>query len=146
MADLAPWLTLLARIVASVVLGAVALLHAFWAFGLWWPARSEAHLVHAVVGARRAERMPGAIPCLVVAVGLAVAAALPWAPADGFLGRWSPPVLQFLAAIFALRGLAPLLPIWRRATAREPFATLDRRLYAPLSLGLAVCLWVIARG
>lgn len=144
MPEIAPWIIGSAGAFASLVLCAGGLLHAVWAFGIWWPARNEDQLVAAVVGVRDAERMPGAVPCLLVAAGLLAAAALPWLPHHGVFGRWSGSVAGVLAAIFAIRAVLVLLPAWRRATAHEPFATLDRRFYAPLSLLLALAFWVLS--
>ncbi len=144
MTDLGVFAVPVARGIVTVVLGSLALLHTGWAFGLWWPARDEDHLVRAVVGARGAARMPGAIPCLVIAAGLTVAAVLPWLPQDGTLGEWYRIGMGVFAAIFALRALIVLLPAWRRATARDPFARLDPRLYAPVSALLALAFGILA--
>ncbi len=42
-----------------------------------------------------------------------------------------------IAAVFLARGVAGYLPAWRRGHALEPFATWDRRFYAPLCLLVA---------
>lgn len=116
-----------------IVLGALALIHTLWGFGLWLPQRDEAKLVKAVVGGRGVTRMPGPIPCgLVAATMLVVIGAI--------LGRGNPiadAVLWLAAVVFALRGALIWLPIWRKVTPQEPFATYDRRYYGPLCLAIA---------
>ncbi len=107
-----------------------AALHLLWAIGFWTPIRDEAQLARAVVGAPGITRMPGALACAVVAVGLFFAALLP------HLG-WFPLRTQLLTvfgAIFVLRGGAAFLPAWRKLVPEQPFASLDRRLYGPLCL------------
>lgn len=110
------------------VLGAVAVVHALWGAGFWFPLRKEEKLVRAVVGAKDATRMPGPIPCGMVSGALvAVIIALtapPSTPRDILLGA--------AAVVLILRGLLAWVPIWRRMTPREPFATLDRYAYGPL--------------
>ena len=39
--------------------------------------------------------------------------------------------------VFAGRGIAGYVPVWRARFPREPFATYDRRYYSPLCLILA---------
>ncbi len=131
----------LTSVILSAVLAAIAGLHVLWGFGLWVPIRDEAALARAVIGFSGARRMPGAVPCGVVAVVLLTAAWLPWWPdgAERTLG------LAAFAGVFLARGVAAYVPSWRRLTPQEPFATLDRRWYGPLCLalgaGLAAVLW-----
>lgn len=112
------------------VLGAVAVVHALWGAGVWFPLRNEEKLVRAVVGATDATRMPGPIPCGVVSgalVAVIIALTAPESfPRDILLG--------VAAAALILRGLLAWLPLWRRMTSREPFATLDQFAYGPLCL------------
>jgi len=117
----------------SVVLIVIGGVHVTWALGLWWPLRDEDRMVRAVVGTRGATRMPGPIPCALVAVILMFAAAWPW-----FLAGWIRTTGLALATLgFGLRGVMPWFPGWRRLTPQEPFATYDRRYYGPLCLALA---------
>lgn len=118
----------------SFVTVAVAAVHLLWAVGYWFPFSNEEKLVAAVVGLRGATRMPGAIPCALVTVVLLFAAAVPWWP-QGWLRLAG---LGFFAGAFALRGAAGFTRPWRRIARQEPFARLDRRLYSPLSLALAL--------
>ena len=60
------------ELILCVVLAAIAIIHAAWAIGLWVPIRDEARLMRAVVGAQGATRMPGPIPCALVASGLLI--------------------------------------------------------------------------
>jgi hypothetical protein len=120
-----------AVILSAIVFG-LAVLHLLWAIGFWFPIRDEGRLVAAVIGTRNATRMPGPIPCVLVATGLVFAAAWPWVM-QGALRQIG---LVLLATIFLIRGILPWRPGWRRMTTQEPFATYDRRYYGPLSLGL----------
>lgn len=117
----------------TATLLALAVLHLAWGFGLWWPLRDERALVSAVVGVKGADRMPGPIPCLLVAGFCVVAALWPWLP-PGWLRQAG---LFVLADAFLLRGVMPWLRPWRRVAPQEPFARLDRALYGPLCLLLA---------
>jgi hypothetical protein len=114
----------------SAVLALIAAIHVLWGIGLWVPIRDEAPLARTVVGAAGIERMPGAVPCALVAVALMAGITWIWLPPDGLrqLG------LAAGAAIFSVRGVLAYLPVWRRLTPVQPFATLDRRLYGPLCL------------
>lgn len=58
-----------------IVLALVAVVHALWGIGYWFPIRDERKLVRTVVGAMDATRMPGAIPCAMVAAGLIIVVA-----------------------------------------------------------------------
>jgi hypothetical protein len=117
----------------SLILGAVALIHALWGFGIWVPIRDEAALTRAVVGARGVTRMPGPIPCFLVALALCIVIMALWT--SGWL--ISRVILWLALIIFLGRGLLAYTKPWRRATPEEPFATHDRRIYGPLCLALA---------
>jgi len=113
---------------------AIAVLHLAWAIGYWIPIRDEAHLAKAVVGTAGITKMPGAVPCAMVAVALAFTAILPHRPTFPFREELMP----LIAAVFLLRGLAAYTGPWRRLAPEEPFATLDRKYYAPLCLILGI--------
>ncbi|UYN93853.1 MAG: DUF3995 domain-containing protein [Enhydrobacter sp.] len=120
----------------SAMLLAIAALHVYWGRGGLWPASSEAELARTVVGTGQS-RMPSAWACHAVAVLLVVVAAWPW-----LILAWpeDPIVLTgriVIAAVFFMRGLAAYSPRWRRSFPAEPFATRDRRLYAPICMVLA---------
>lgn len=126
----------------SAVTLAIAVIHILWGIGFWWPMWSEEVLVRAVVGFKGATRMPGPIPCGLVAVGLIFAANLPWFPYGNLraIGLWA------CAAVFLSRGVFPYLPFWRRMTPQKPFATLDRTRYGPLCLLLGAGYVILATG
>ncbi|EYD75447.1 hypothetical protein Rumeso_03017 [Rubellimicrobium mesophilum DSM 19309] len=131
-------------IVLSAVLSAGLLLaaavHLLWALGIWWPLREERALVRAVVGVAGAERMPGPIPCGLVAGACLLAASLPWWPGGG--ARQA--VLLVGAGAFLLRGAMPWMRSWRRVAPQEPFARLDRAIYGPLCVAVAAGFLVLA--
>lgn len=117
----------------SGVLLVIAFTHAAWGLGIWLPIRDEAALAKAVVGARNVTRMPGPIPCFLVAAALAILALLVWVPL-GVIGS----VLKWGAMfVFLFRGLLAFTKQWRKMTPQEPFATLDRRYFGPLCLAIA---------
>ncbi|WP_050929254.1 DUF3995 domain-containing protein [Aestuariivita boseongensis] len=134
-------MTALALILSAAV-AALALLHLLWAIGLWVPIRDEAALARAVVDTRAVRRMPGPVPCALVAVALAFAAILPHRP--GFPGRDL--LIPAIGTVFMLRGVAAYLPSWRKWVPEEPFATLDRKAYGPLCLGLGIGYLILALG
>lgn len=123
----------LLMLLMSATLIVLAAIHVTWALGLWWPLRDEERLVRAVIGLRGVTRMPGPIPCALIAVMLLFAAAWPWFPA-GWIRTAG---LAIAVAGLGLRGVMAWLPGWRRLTPQEPFATLDRTRYGPLTLALA---------
>jgi hypothetical protein len=128
----------LVSILIFVVLGATAIIHIMWGFGMKWPARDDQGLSDMVVGTKGATFMPGLLLTLVVAGGIAAA---------GVFALWGGGVialplptwmrtasLAVLAAIFLLRGIATYLPFGPLADTVEPFRTLDMRYYAPIIL------------
>ena len=123
----------------TAILAALAAIHALWTFEVWWPIREERRLVATVVGFGEATRMPGAIPCGLVAIFLTFLVVLIWLP-QVWLRDWG----LFLAAlVFVIRGGLAYLPQWRRLTPQEPFARYDRRVYGPLCLGLGISLLIL---
>lgn len=129
MIDVLAWLL-------AIVLGSIAVLHAYWANGGKWPAADESGLIRTVFGDQVRHRLPPPWTIWLVAGLIAVTAVWPLllvqaiaAPLPRFI---VPGMGAALAAIFLLRGVAGYLPGWRRAHALEPFASLDIRLYSPL--------------
>ena len=125
--------------IASLVfipLLAVFFAHAIWTFGGTWPATDEQTLARTVVGTPGITRMPprwmaGLVAILILGAGF-------WAL---FLSDPAPNSLltlggAVLAAIFLARGIAGYTTKWRALTPEEPFASFDKKVYAPL------CLWV----
>ncbi len=132
----------------SATLGALALVHAYWGFGGFWPGTDERSLARTVVGVEGIERMPQPASCFLVAFGLLVAAFWPHV----LLGRIGPTLPGWFldlggvgaAAIFLARGLVGFLPAWRRMTPEQPFARLDHVFYSPLCLLLGLGLLFVA--
>jgi len=126
-------LALLLTVLVLVISG----LHAYWGLGGLWPEKSEAELALAVIGDGR-RRMPPPWQCFAVAAVLLAVAAWPWAivvrPDDHLVVVGS----IVIAAVFFVRGLAGYSPRWRTRFSAEPFATRDRRIYAPVSLTIGV--------
>jgi hypothetical protein len=120
-------------ILLTVILGTIALIHALWGLHVWVPFRDEERLARAFVGAKGVTRMPGTIPCFLVAAGLAMIIAALWMP-QILLARI---VLWVAFGVFAIRGALGYTKFWRQMTPEQPFATYDRKYYAPLCLLLA---------
>lgn len=127
------------ELILCVVLAAIAILHTAWAIGLWVPLRDEACLVRAVVGAQGATRMPGPIPCALVASGLLVVIMSIIADPSAIRSV----ILIGAGAVLTVRGALAWIPFWRRMTPVEPFATLDRRVFGPLFFLLGVGILVV---
>lgn len=121
-------------IIYSSICVTIAALHLLWALGVWFPIKDERGLVAAAVGIKGVTRMPGAVPCALVVVALLFAAVAPWWSAGGLRNF----VLGCSALIFLGRGAAAYLPLWRRLTPQEPFATNDLRYYGPLCIFLGI--------
>jgi len=120
-------------IALSGILVALAVLHILWGIGFWWPIRDEGLLVKTVIGFKGITRMPGPIPCALVAVGLIFAAVWPWFPG----GAIRTVGLVGVALVFVGRGLFSYAGFWRRLTPELPFADYDRHYYGPLCLLIA---------
>jgi hypothetical protein len=138
-------------VIVFVVLAVIAALHAAWGFRLfWWPAADERGLTALVVGRTGQTRMPDTPACLVAAAAILVAGLVALALAD-IIDIGAPRLVTavgvLVVAVFAGRGVATYLPVWRRRFAQQPFATMDRRFYGPLCLLLAAAfaLLVLAR-
>lgn len=115
----------------------VAMAHFLWSLGKTWPIRSEELLVRTVVGTAGAVRMPSRALMLLAALGVLAAGIVALALADPVSGGVPLTSLGLvLALLFFGRGLLAYTPGWRARHPIEPFASLDRRNYAPL------CFWV----
>jgi len=124
----------LSRSLGAGGLLAAAALHLVWAAGFSWPAADRRRLARAVAGR---DKMPSAADCAAVAALLTAGAGLVagWpkgAPRLRRIGAGG--VAATLAARGAI-GAAGLMPEQRTSPS---FARLDRRLYSPLCLLLAV--------
>jgi hypothetical protein len=121
--------------VLTLVLAAIAALHAYWGFGGVWPGRDAADCARRTGGFRGARTMPGPAACFAVAAALVVAALIPIFLAGRF-GMLATLAGLAVALVFLGRGVAGFSPAWRRLTPEEPFATLDVRYYSPLCLAI----------
>jgi hypothetical protein len=124
----------------SMVVYALAVAHAYWGFGGFWPAINPERLAKSVVGTPGIRRMPPPASCFAVAALLAAIASWPLFAA-GLLAEAWPPWLTALAgaaiaAAFLGRGIAGYTQVWRRRFPEQPFALLDQRYYSPLCLAL----------
>ena len=125
--------TLLLLWFTTSICSALAFLTLLWSLGFVWPMRSEADLSRAVIGTKGQDRMPHAWPLALVPVLFITAAIWPVWPTN-----WTREGLIILALIFLARGTATLIGVMKRVCPEEPFATLDRRFYGPLSLALGL--------
>jgi hypothetical protein len=128
--------------ILTVVLVAVAALHAWWGIGGRWPGHDERSLAGLVVGGTRS--MPGPVACMLVASGLLAAAGLVALEAKlisidfGFPALWLVQSGFWIAcAVFALRGLAGFIPPIFAYARGTPFARLNLLYYSPLCLLIA---------
>lgn len=121
-------------ILLTMILGLIAALHFAWGLTIWVPIKDEETLARTVVGAKGVTRMPGTIPCMLVAAGLLLIVVAIWIP-ELTVAR----VVIWLAfAVFLGRGAIAYTKLWRRMTPEEPFSTYDQRFYAPLCIAVAL--------
>jgi len=121
--------------ILTLVLAAIAALHAYWGFGGVWPGRDAADCARRTGGFRGARAMPGPAACFTVAAAIAIAALIPIFLAGRF-GMLATLAGLAVALVFLGRGVAGFTPAWRRLTPEEPFASLDVRYYSPLCLAI----------
>ncbi|MEE9375409.1 MAG: DUF3995 domain-containing protein [Rhizobiaceae bacterium] len=121
-----------------ILLTVIALLHAYWAFGGRWPGHDEESLVKAVVGSRGVKIMPPFWLTMIVVPLIFAAGYFPlvWVGlAPSFLSatlNWLAMIV--LMAVFLGRGIFSYTSLATRMEFEEPFATLDKKYYAPLCL------------
>ncbi|WP_427450185.1 DUF3995 domain-containing protein [Litorimonas sp. WD9-15] len=133
-------MTLLSQITAAILL-LIALFHLLWGINVYWPAKDEASLARAVVGAKGITQMPNFWACSFVTVALLIGAVIVLS-LGGAVRLASIPIwiFQILGAGFALvllaRGIIGFTPFWAGITPEEPFLTLNRLYYSPLCLAL----------
>lgn len=130
---------LILALIVSLILLTLAAVHMLWGFGYWFPIRDEATLVRAVVGTRDVERMPGPIPCGIIAALLLILIMT----LLGGTGLTRSLILGAAVIVFAVRGVLPLTRFWRRLTIQEPFATYDKTYYGPGSLVLSALIAIL---
>ena len=126
----------------TIVMVALAGLHAYWGLGGLWPGTDQQSLARIVVGVPGIRRMPPPAACLAVSVVLLVVGLWP------LLATFVVPTNRLALfmnlngagcmAVFLARGIAGYLPFWRRLHPEQPFADLDRRFYSPFCLALGI--------
>jgi Protein of unknown function (DUF3995) len=113
----------------------IALAHLVWSVGATWPIRNEELLAQTVVGKPDIKRMPNRAVTFVIALLVLAAGIMALAIADHDSGGLPLTLLgALLAAVFLARGAIGYTAAWRLRYPTEPFATLDRKNYSPLSL------------
>ena len=133
-------LMMLLAVILTLVLAAIAALHAYWGIGGVWPgARSRPICARRVVGFRGSTHdAQSPVACFAVARALLLAIAalvLGGIIARPFPIRHAGPLQRSaIALVFLGRGIAGFTPAWRRLTPEQPFARLDVRYYSPLCL------------
>jgi Protein of unknown function (DUF3995) len=133
-------IVLLLTFLLPLVLFAIAALHAYWGIGGRWPGHDELSLARTVVGNKDIKQMPSSAACFGVTALLAAVGLWPLFMA-GVLPSFWPHWLMVLAGwgfviVFFARGVAAYVPAFRRLAPEEPFASLDRKIYAPLCISL----------
>jgi hypothetical protein len=137
-------MSMLIAALVFVPLLAIALAHLIWSFGGSWPIRDQALLARTVVGRPGITRMPPKLASLAVALAMLAAGIVALSLADDTAGGTGLTLLgALLAAIFLARGLVGYTAYWRARFPEEPFATLDRRNYSPVSLAIGVGLLLL---
>jgi hypothetical protein len=121
----------------AATLFTIAALHAMWGAGVTWPDRDSQALARRVAGFKGIKAMPPPAACLSVAAALTFAGLLVL-DTGLFPSNVRLLTLVLLTIIFTFRGVIAYNSRWREMTSEEPFATLDRRLYGPLCLGIAL--------
>lgn len=133
---------LVVALLLAALLWALAALHFYWGTGGVWPARDEKSLARSVVGAPGITRMPPPLACIAVAFLLAALGVLPLliiGVIPAIVPRWLILVAGSCASlVFIGRGYAASRPEFRQFFPEDPFATLDRRYYAPLCYGIGI--------
>lgn len=126
----------------------VAVAHLLWSVGRTWPIKNETLLAQTVIGSSGITSMPNKLLLFAGALVLLAGGILALALADHNSGGWWLTVLGVLAAAVAIaRGVLAYTPGWRARFPTEPFASLDRKNYAPLSfwIGAGFLILVVMR-
>lgn len=122
----------------SILLLFLSVLHIYWALGGLWPGKTKQDLIDKVFG--RGERFPSMFACLVVALGLFLAAVAPllWRNREALLfNHMMNVVLEafcfFLAFVFLIRGIFGYLPYVTKYW-NPTFVYYTKRIYNPISI------------
>jgi hypothetical protein len=140
-------MSMLIAALTFIPLLAIAIANFMWSMGTSWPIRDKAMLARTVVGRPGMGRVPrlGALLTALLALAAGIVG-LALADETGG-GLWLTVAGAALAAFFLARGAIGYTAGWRAQFPEEPFATLDRRNYSPLSLfiGAGFLLLVLMR-
>ena len=126
----------------------VAFAHLLWSLGRTWPIRNQVLLAQTVIGTPGVTQMPSRLLTFAVSLLLLAAGIVALALADHGSGGWWLTVLgALLAIVFIGRGILGYTEGWRERFPTEPFATLDRKNYSPLSfwIGAGFVILVVMR-
>ncbi len=132
-----------AAILTAGSLVAISGLHVYWCLGGVFPAKKREDLGPTVVGGPRGMKMPSA-PITVLVAGLFLGAGIVPLVASGVVPFAAPAALVKvatlgMAGVFLARGLYGYVDRkLRPETVGTPFEMLNRRVYSPLCLALAV--------
>jgi hypothetical protein len=118
----------------------LAALHAAWAVGSHWPARSRAELAERVLSSSERDRLgsgelPPAAATWAVAAALGGAAGVVRAAAAGNRSRTVRYATRAVAGVFLARGVV-FLPSDLRGGLRDSYDRLDLAIYSPLCLAV----------
>lgn len=136
----------LLAILVFATLIVISALHAYWAFGGLWPAKTEQALANTVIGAPNITGMPSTGSTLVVAFLILLTGFIALA-AGGIIGvapRWFAQIIAAGAGlVFIARGVAGYFFETVAWTPVEPFATLNRLYYSPLCLFIGAAFFLL---
>ncbi|MBA3263316.1 MAG: DUF3995 domain-containing protein, partial [Thermoleophilaceae bacterium] len=135
-------------VAVPAVLLAVAVLHAAWALGWFFPAGGERELAEHVLSRGEREQLDGKLPpapiTWAVALALAGAAGVVRAVVRGTRSRMLRRLAWGVAAVFLVRGVA-YLPSDLSGGLEDSYQRLDLMIYSPLCLSLAAGTGIVLR-
>jgi hypothetical protein len=122
----------------TVIVGAIAAIHAYWSVGGLWPGATPAELsaiVYGIPNARPAPKLTALVAAMIAGVAtwpllLSPLVAQHLAPELAAIGSLA------LASVFLLRGFAGFTPWMAKHHSAEPFASYNRKYYSPLCFAL----------
>jgi hypothetical protein len=124
-------------VVTGMTLGTLAVLHVTWGLGSSFPFHDRGELADAVIGR---STVPSSRACFSVASLLAfgMAMVLHLLPIPKWFRRWALAVMATVLALRSVAGFTAKTSLLSKGGDSERFRRLDRQLYAPLCLLLAV--------
>lgn len=124
-------------IVTGTTLGALAVLHVTWGLGSSFPFHDRGELADAVIGR---STVPSLRACFSVASLLAVGTTvvLDLSPMPKKLRKWALVLMATVLALRSVAGFAAKTSLLSKGSNSERFRRLDRQLYSPLCLLLAL--------